>query len=49
MKEWEIYILGTDEVVEIIKDKYLEALARARVLSIESGKTHCVGIHGVVD
>ena len=47
MTEWEIFILGTNEVVEIIKDNYLEALQKAKVLSKETGKTHSVGIHGL--
>ena len=47
MNQWEIYILGTDEVVEIIENSYLEAITRSKVLSIETGKTHCVGLHGI--
>ena len=46
MNKWDIFILGTDEVVATYDSAYFDAMLEAKRLSKLTGKTYCVGLHG---
>jgi len=46
MDKWDIFILGTDEVVATYDSAYFDAMLEAKRLSKLTGKTYCVGLHG---
>ena len=46
-EKWDVYILGTDEIIGDPYDSYFEALTETKVLNKKTKKTYCVTLHGV--